>query len=111
MLSLLSHCTNWCHCYFFKAPNQEIVIEILDRNDNSPVFLQSSYVVSIPEMMSIGSSVIAVTATDSDATSLLKYSILQSSNFYVDSIYSSNTGVVRVNQVLCLNSSGIFIQR
>ena len=43
-----------------------VVIEIIDENDNSPVFSQVSYQASVMENIPIGSPVIQVTATDGD---------------------------------------------
>jgi hypothetical protein len=83
---------------------QQVVINILDSNDNPPSFSGQSYAVTIPEMMSVGSSVIAVSASDRDISSRLTYSVSGSGsqNFYADSIYSARTGVVRIKQVMLL---------
>uniref|UniRef100_A0A8C9WMA7 Protocadherin-16 n=1 Tax=Scleropages formosus TaxID=113540 RepID=A0A8C9WMA7_SCLFO len=43
-----------------------VEVTILDVNDNSPKFEQSSYTVEIPEDASVGSLVLEVTATDED---------------------------------------------
>ena len=81
-----------------------MVIKVLDSNDNPPTFGNVSYAITIPEMMPVGSSVIAVSASDRDTSSRLTYSVSGSGsqNFYADSIYSARTGVVRIEQVVNL---------
>ncbi|XP_031655229.1 cadherin-23 [Oncorhynchus kisutch] len=43
-----------------------VFVEVLDVNDNRPIFLQNSYETSILENVPIGSSILQVQATDSD---------------------------------------------
>ncbi|XP_075279271.1 cadherin-23 isoform X3 [Opisthocomus hoazin] len=43
-----------------------VYVTILDVNDNRPIFLQSSYEVSVPEDIPAASSIVQVKATDSD---------------------------------------------
>ncbi|XP_054550286.1 protocadherin gamma-B3 isoform X34 [Talpa occidentalis] len=44
----------------------QIVVVVADANDNTPVFTQDLYRVSVAENLPVGSSVLRVTATDSD---------------------------------------------
>ncbi|KAM9849600.1 protocadherin Fat 4-like [Aulostomus maculatus] len=50
-----------------KSGSMTIIVNVLDINDNSPVFSQSLYKASVYENVKIGTSIITVNATDSDA--------------------------------------------
>ena len=54
-----------------------IVVNVVDVNDNDPVFSQQSYSTTIPEDASLGSTVITILATDKDKgnNSLVTYSL------------------------------------
>ncbi|NWV86632.1 PCDGA protein, partial [Dasyornis broadbenti] len=43
-----------------------IRVTVVDANDNAPVFSQSEYTVRVPEDVPVGSTLVTVTATDSD---------------------------------------------
>ncbi|NXW90898.1 PCDGA protein, partial [Alopecoenas beccarii] len=43
-----------------------IRVAVLDANDNAPVFSQAEYTVRVPEDVPVGSTLVAVTATDAD---------------------------------------------
>ncbi|KAL4715527.1 hypothetical protein ACJJTC_009153 [Scirpophaga incertulas] len=75
----------------------KIVINILDENDNSPVFDPKQYSASVPENASIGASVLQVSATDidEDVNGRVRYSIATGDENRDFSI-SEDTGVVRV---------------
>ncbi|KAM4586909.1 protocadherin alpha-6-like [Fundulus diaphanus] len=49
-----------------KSGTSQLIINVLDINDNVPIFAQSLYKSSIAENTPLGASVITVTATDSD---------------------------------------------
>ncbi|NXF89424.1 PCDGH protein, partial [Eubucco bourcierii] len=49
-----------------KTGTVRIRVVVLDANDNSPVFSPSEYTVRVPEDVLVGSSLVTVTATDSD---------------------------------------------
>ncbi|XP_019730261.1 protocadherin alpha-3-like [Hippocampus comes] len=49
-----------------KTGSVEILIEVLDVNDNMPVFTKESYSVTLQENAPVGTAVIQVNATDSD---------------------------------------------
>ncbi|VVD04616.1 unnamed protein product [Leptidea sinapis] len=75
----------------------EIVINILDENDNSPVFDPKQYSAAVPENASIGANVLQVSATDIDdgANGRVRYSI-DCGDDNRDFSISEDTGVVRV---------------
>ncbi|NXB51117.1 PCDGH protein, partial [Leucopsar rothschildi] len=43
-----------------------IRVTVVDANDNAPVFSQAEYTVRVPEDVSVGSTLVTVTATDAD---------------------------------------------
>ncbi|XP_028832444.1 cadherin-10a isoform X1 [Denticeps clupeoides] len=68
-------------------PETEFVIKIHDINDNEPKFSKAIYTASVPEMSSVGTSVLEVTAMDADDASYgnsakLVYSILQGQPYF-----------------------------
>ena len=44
----------------------EVFVEVLDANDQTPIFSESVYTVSFPEASAIGTTFLQVNATDSD---------------------------------------------
>ncbi|CDW55607.1 Cadherin domain containing protein [Trichuris trichiura] len=78
-----------------------VLIKVDDINDNSPVFSQNEYRVTIDESSQPGAVVLKLTATDQDigANARLNFEITSgntASTFLVD----SNTGVIKVNRKL-----------
>ncbi|CAH0406955.1 unnamed protein product [Chilo suppressalis] len=75
----------------------KIFINILDENDNSPVFDPKQYSASVPENASIGASVLQVSATDidEDINGRVRYAIA-SGDENRDFGISEDTGIVRV---------------
>lgn len=76
-------------------------VDILDINDNPPIFQQSEYKVNVNESVSIGTSLVQVTAQDPDEgkNSLLSYSIANqelSEVFKID----AKTGLISVRKSL-----------
>ncbi|KAI4901849.1 hypothetical protein NFI96_034596 [Prochilodus magdalenae] len=75
----------------------EVTVQVLDVNDNAPVFSQEYYQVVLPELTSADTFVVAVTATDKDSglNGKLSYRLLSSpmKGFYIDadngSIYTT----------------------
>ncbi|XP_039606214.1 protocadherin-23 [Polypterus senegalus] len=49
-----------------KTATMELLLNILDENDNSPVFSQNHYWISVSENLEAGSVVLTLTATDED---------------------------------------------
>ncbi|XP_056289537.1 cadherin-20-like [Pseudoliparis swirei] len=80
-------------------PESQFIVKIQDINDNEPRFPDGPYRASVPEMSSIGTSVIQLTAVDADDPSYgnsarVVYSILEGQPYFsVD----AKTGVVRVS--------------
>ncbi|XP_043921218.1 cadherin-18 [Protopterus annectens] len=78
-------------------PESEFIIKVQDINDNVPKFTGGPYVVTVPEMSAVGTSVLQVTATDADDptygnSARVVYSILQGQPYFsVD----PKTGVIR----------------
>ncbi|XP_021249506.1 protocadherin-23, partial [Numida meleagris] len=65
----------------------ELTIHVLDINDNTPVFTQDLYQVSLPEFISVGTTVLTISAVDRDSehNGMISYKILSSSKgFSVD---------------------------
>lgn len=78
-------------------------ISIQDVNDNTPIFNQSRYFASVPENATIGTNVLQVYASDTDAgnNGLIEFSINRRQSdrdqmFRID----GNTGIVSVNKPL-----------
>ncbi|XP_062358427.1 protocadherin gamma-A10-like [Cinclus cinclus] len=80
-----------------------IRVTVVDANDNAPVFSQAEYTVRVPEDVPVGSTLVTVTATDSDEGlngqvkySLKKVSDMASNIFDLD----SDTGDITLLQSL-----------
>ena len=92
--------------------SQQIVILVEDANDNFPIFAPPKrYNVTIPENMDIGSSVLVLEATDADVgikNTQLTYTIntgADANYFYVDSIFTAGTGVIKIKQIIDFDAS------
>ncbi|XP_075902932.1 protocadherin alpha-3-like isoform X12 [Nelusetta ayraudi] len=83
-----------------KSGTSQIIINVLDNNDNHPVFSRSLYKVQIAENLPVGSTVIIVNATDADAglNSEIQYSLRQRGQDRVQDIFEidSETGAILV---------------
>uniref|UniRef100_A0A674P6Z2 Cadherin domain-containing protein n=1 Tax=Takifugu rubripes TaxID=31033 RepID=A0A674P6Z2_TAKRU len=55
--------------WFTKSSPLNVTVIVLDVNDNPPVFLSSSYTISVPENSEIGTSILDVKADDADSSS------------------------------------------
>ena len=77
-------------------------VNIVDENDNSPVFSQSLYEVTVPEDTDSNQAVLTVNATDADAgdNSRLTYSMVVVDGFYINPQTGKNFGSY-TRQVLC----------
>ncbi|XP_040429016.1 protocadherin gamma-A10-like isoform X4 [Cygnus olor] len=76
-----------------------IRVSVLDANDNAPVFSQAVYAVRVPEDVPVGSTLLALTATDADEGlngevkySVIKLTAVQTDKFYLD----PETGSIRL---------------
>ena len=83
------------------------MVEVTDMNDNPPQLLYRGYTATIPEMMSVGSAVVTLEATDRDVgrNAYVTYTVLENVGtdfryFYADSIYVAGTGVIRIKEVI-----------
>ncbi|XP_035173911.1 cadherin-18 isoform X4 [Oxyura jamaicensis] len=68
-------------------PESEFIIKVQDINDNAPKFTDGPYIVTVPEMSEMGTSVLQVTATDADDptygnSARVVYSILQGQPYF-----------------------------
>ncbi|XP_061191904.1 cadherin-23-like isoform X2 [Saccostrea echinata] len=61
-----------------------VQINVLDVNDEVPFFVPSSYSKSVQENMVLGSSIVTITAVDTDSNPRLRYQILKDSILAVD---------------------------
>uniref|UniRef100_A0A3P9LDH5 Cadherin-1 n=1 Tax=Oryzias latipes TaxID=8090 RepID=A0A3P9LDH5_ORYLA len=84
----------------------EIIINVIDMNDNKPIFEQTSYVADVAESSPKGTTVIQVKATDADEpgndNSIIKYTILsQEPKLPSDSMFAINSfnGAIMVEGV------------
>lgn len=87
----------------------QVTVNVLDTNDNTPIFVPNKKTVTISEDSAIGHSVTKVTATDPDTglNGRIFYSIISGSDgkFDIDRV----TGKVRVSASLDRESRGEFI--
>uniref|UniRef100_A0A3B3BCG3 Cadherin domain-containing protein n=1 Tax=Oryzias melastigma TaxID=30732 RepID=A0A3B3BCG3_ORYME len=83
-----------------KSGNIEIIVDVLDVNDNSPVFIKESYSATIKENIPIGTVVIQVNATDLDkgANGEIIYSFGNEVNKKTSELFSlnKNTGEITI---------------
>uniref|UniRef100_UPI00398EB595 cadherin-11-like isoform X1 n=1 Tax=Pristiophorus japonicus TaxID=55135 RepID=UPI00398EB595 len=78
-------------------PPSQFIVKVQDINDNPPEFLNGPHHATVPEMCSVGTSVIQVTATDADDPSYgnsarLVYSILEGQPYFS---VEPQTGIIR----------------
>ncbi|XP_067670754.1 protocadherin Fat 4-like [Haliotis asinina] len=78
-----------------RSSTATVNIRILDANDNSPTFLNTSYSITIPEQNSTQTSIVNITATDpdSDRYTMGTYTLSGSENKFK---INKATGVVKV---------------
>ncbi|XP_032384239.1 protocadherin alpha-3-like [Etheostoma spectabile] len=83
-----------------KSGTSQLVINVLDINDNIPIFSKTLYKTKIPENTPLGTVVIAVNATDADEglNSEIVYSLRSKDQDHVLNIFEidSKTGVIKV---------------
>ncbi|XP_031159095.1 protocadherin alpha-3-like [Sander lucioperca] len=82
-----------------KSGTSQLVINVLDNNDNIPIFSKTLYKTKIPENTPLGTTVIAVNATDADEglNSEIVYSLRSKDQDHVLNIFEieSQTGVIK----------------
>ncbi|XP_036069859.1 protocadherin alpha-8 isoform X7 [Oryzias melastigma] len=95
-----------------KSGNIEIIVDVLDVNDNSPVFIKESYSATIKENIPIGTVVIQVNATDLDkgANGEIIYSFGNEVNKKTSELFSlnKNTGEITVKGQIDYEKSKMF---
>nr|XP_046262324.1 protocadherin alpha-3-like [Scatophagus argus] len=83
-----------------KTGTSQLVVNVLDINDNIPIFSETLYKTKIPENTPLGAIVIAVNATDADEglNSEIVYSLRSKDQDHVLDIFEieSLTGVIKV---------------
>ncbi|XP_059201794.1 protocadherin alpha-3-like [Centropristis striata] len=83
-----------------KSGTSQLVVNVLDNNDNIPIFSETLYKTKIPENTPLGTIVIAVNATDADEglNSEIMYSLRSKDQDHVLDIFEidSQTGVIKV---------------
>uniref|UniRef100_UPI003AAA5CF7 protocadherin alpha-3-like n=1 Tax=Centroberyx gerrardi TaxID=166262 RepID=UPI003AAA5CF7 len=83
-----------------KSSTSEIIINVLDINDNIPVFTKTLYKTSITENVPLGTTVLTVTATDADEgpNREISYSLSSKDQDHVLEIFEidSETGILTV---------------
>eukprot|EP00111_Clytia_hemisphaerica_P005933 TCONS_00017188-protein len=79
----------------------QVLIQVLDQNDEGPVFTKASYTAEISEGVDVGTSVITVTAIDKDLgeNASIKYTIASGTNKN-DFSMNETTGLVTVARTL-----------
>ncbi|XP_070693482.1 protocadherin alpha-3-like [Pempheris klunzingeri] len=83
-----------------KSGTSQLIVNVLDINDNIPIFSETLYKTKIPENTPLGTTVIAVNATDADegSNSEIVYSLRSKDQVHVLDIFEieSQTGVIKV---------------
>ncbi|XP_030001937.1 protocadherin alpha-3-like [Sphaeramia orbicularis] len=83
-----------------KSGTSQLVVNVLDNNDNIPVFGESLYKTKIPENAPVGSTVITVNATDADEglNSDIIYSLRSKDQDHVLDMFEidSQSGIIKV---------------
>ncbi|XP_068961687.1 protocadherin-23 [Petaurus breviceps papuanus] len=84
---------------------EALTVYVTDVNDNSPLFPQDFYQVTLPEMTPVGSSILTVSATDQDTGSdgRISYKILSSAEEF--SIDPQNGSIFTVKPVMLLDKT------
>lgn len=85
-----------------------VSVEVTDRNDNRPRFLETAYRAEISETAAVGSTVVTVSAVDDDAwqNQFISYSLTDGGNglFKIDNI----TGTIRTAGLLDRERKAIY---
>ncbi|XP_061090087.1 protocadherin alpha-6-like [Conger conger] len=95
-----------------RSGTMQIIVNVLDINDNPPVFSSSLYKVSIFENTAPGASIITLNATDLDAgtNGEIVYSFSKLEQGHILDIFTidSHTGTVTVNGVIDFEQNNAF---
>ncbi|KAL2094503.1 hypothetical protein ACEWY4_009222 [Coilia grayii] len=76
-----------------KSGSLSIKIDVLDINDNYPVFSKTLYKVQVPENVAVGTNIVSVTATDADTgdNSEIQFSFVGHGNSKMYDLFFINT--------------------
>ncbi|XP_061090078.1 protocadherin alpha-8-like [Conger conger] len=95
-----------------KSGTMQIIVNVLDVNDNPPVFNSSLYKVSVFENILPGTSIITLTATDLDAgaNGEIRYSFNKLEQDNIPDMFSIDpqTGTVTVNGIIDFEENSAF---
>ncbi|XP_061090086.1 protocadherin alpha-8-like [Conger conger] len=95
-----------------RSGTMQIIVNVLDVNDNPPVFSSSLYKVSIFENTPPGTSIITLNATDLDADTngeiMYSFSKLEQGHTFDIFTIDSHTGTVTVNGVIDFEQNNAF---
>ncbi|KAI4895787.1 hypothetical protein NFI96_030857, partial [Prochilodus magdalenae] len=87
-----------------RSGTMEIIINVLDINDNNPVFSRALYKVKIQENVALGTRILAVTATDSDegVNGEVTYSLVDQEGNSASRLFTINnqTGEILVKGII-----------
>uniref|UniRef100_A0A8B9KA13 Cadherin 24, type 2a n=1 Tax=Astyanax mexicanus TaxID=7994 RepID=A0A8B9KA13_ASTMX len=94
--------------------SSQFIIRVQDINDNPPLFAHAHYSATVPEMASIGTSVIQVTATDADDetygnSAKLVYSVVQGQQYFTVDPQSGHSSSVLLRPAV-LNSLSFWMK-
>lgn len=84
--------------------NQTVYITVTDDNDHPPSFNPTTYMFDMPEEIPVDGSVNYVQGVDNDIGDNAKLTFevtggRDAAHFYMDSIYVSKTGAIKIQQV------------
>ncbi len=87
-----------------------LTIEVIDKNDNDPVFNDFETELSIAEDEAIGTVLLTVSATDRDVSDVLSYSIeSRNGDTFPDFAINSSTGQIFIARSLDYESTQVYI--
>ncbi|XP_046717047.1 protocadherin alpha-7-like [Silurus meridionalis] len=91
-----------------RSGSMQIIINVLDINDNSPVFTKSLYKVKVHENASIGTKILTVSAADADDgnNGEVSYSIVSDARSSAVDLFTikSTSGDITVKEILIMSN-------
>ena len=74
----------------------EVIVFVNDTNDNSPMFIDAPYLITLPENTPTGTTALVISAFDADSgiNGEITFSLLRASKFIVDTINSSAAAII-----------------
>ncbi|XP_048589348.1 protocadherin Fat 4 isoform X1 [Nematostella vectensis] len=94
------------------SAEKTLTINVLDTNDNTPKFLNSSYQVTLSKTIPAGRAILRVSATDQDSGSnaQIKYSFPITNSDQIDYKIDADTGVISARRTIDVRIRDSFIQ-